>query len=154
MFHGPSAYPLLFSHHFWHHLIFLVNFLGQFPATCCILYFRLSTYIHQPLSDANEKVHTEPLSFSVTLAVTFIFSMFKILNYFIDTLTPWVTLIHDFLVCYLSGISVRSGDQKLQFFRCRIMKWGFLYQPLYVIHWHPLTHWTNLCPTPTKVTQT
>jgi hypothetical protein len=59
-----------------------------------------------------------------TLTVSFIFSMFEILNHFIDTLAPCVTLIHDFLACYLLGISVRSGDQKMQFFHCRIMEWG------------------------------
>ena len=37
MFHGPSAYPLLFSHQFWHHFIFLVNFFDQFPVICAEL---------------------------------------------------------------------------------------------------------------------
>jgi len=53
--------------------------------------------------------------------------MFEILNHFIDTLAPCVTLIHDFLACYLSGISVRSGDKKMQFFRSRIMQWGYFF---------------------------
>jgi hypothetical protein len=54
--------------------------------------------------------------------------MFEIMNYFIDALAPCVTLIHDFLACYLSGISVRSGDQKMQIFHSRIMEWGYFFK--------------------------
>ena len=51
------------------------------------------------------------------------------MNYFMDALAPCVTLIlHDFLVCYLSGISVRSGDQKMQNFHSRIMEWGYFFK--------------------------
>ena len=53
--------------------------------------------------------------------------MFKILNHFIDTLAPCVTLIHDFLVCYLLGISVRSGDQKMQFLLLKDNGMGLLF---------------------------
>jgi hypothetical protein len=51
--------------------------------------------------------------------------MFGILNHFIDTLAPCVTLINVSLACYLLGISVRSGDEKMPFFRPRIMEWGY-----------------------------
>ena len=54
--------------------------------------------------------------------------MFEITSFLLMLWLPVLHLYKIFLACYLSGISEKSGDQKMQNFHSRIMEWGYFFK--------------------------